>query len=59
MILQMCTHLKFTIEALDEQNTGQYFWTWTPSDDNVQISYTNGTTADSTALVQLFTNNGL
>ena len=53
-----CAPFEFTIEALDEQNTGQYFWTWTPVDDNVQISYTNGSTADPTALVQLFTNNG-
>ena len=52
-----CAPFEFTIEALDEQNNGQYFWTWTPVDDNVQISYTNGSTADPTALVQLFTNN--
>ena len=53
-----CAPFEFTIEALEEENNGQYFWTWTPSDNNVQISYTNGSTADPTALVQLFTNNG-
>ena len=52
-----CAPFEFTIEALEENN-GQYFWTWTPVDSNVQISYTNGSTADPTALVQLFTNNG-
>ena len=40
-----CAPFEFTIEAL-EKNNGQYFWTWTPSDNNVQISYTNGSTAD-------------
>ena len=53
-----CAPFEFTIEALDEQNTGQYFWTWTPVDDYVQFIYQYSNTTDPNLLVQLLANNG-